>query len=76
MHAKRVESAAVGRPPSDKPRNVPISFRIDAETAKSLDGEIAAEQRPGLVLSRHDMARMLMAEALEARAERRKRGKK
>lgn len=75
MHAKRVESPPVGRPPSEKPRNVPISFRIDQATAQSLDEEIEAEQRPGLILSRHDMARMLMAEALEARAERRKRKK-
>jgi hypothetical protein len=76
MHARKLESASVGRPPVDKPRNVQIAYRVDEETAKAIDDEIATEQRPGLTLSRNDMARMLMAEALEARHQRRnKRGK-
>jgi hypothetical protein len=74
MNTRKLESSGVGRPPADKPRNVQIAYRVDEETAKAIDAEIATEQRPGLTLSRNDMARMLMAEALEARQQ--KRGKK
>lgn len=76
MHARKtVESVTVGRPPVDNPRNVAIAYRIDQATADAIDAEIEVEQRPGLVLSRNDMARMLMAEALANRAAARK-GKK
>ena len=76
MQARKLESAAVGRPPAENPRNVQIAFRVDQATADALDAEIATEHRPGLLLSRNDVARMLMHEALEARADKRKRGKK
>ena len=68
MHLqKRVESTAVGRPPADKPRIVQIGYRIDQEMADAVDVEIDHTRRPGEFLSRNDMARILMAEALEAR---------
>lgn len=76
MQARKLESVGVGRPPAENPRNVQIAYRVDQATADAIDAEIATEQRPGLLLSRNDMARMLMAEALEARIEKRKRGKK
>lgn len=66
----------MGRPPAENPRNVQINFRVDQATAEALDAEILAERRPGLVLSRGDIARMLMHEALEARIEKRRRLKK
>jgi hypothetical protein len=68
MQAKRaLESAAVGRPPVDKPRNVQIAFRINEEVADALDVELELERRPGFDISRNDVARMLMFEALAAR---------
>lgn len=68
---KPLDSAVVGRPPAENPRNVQIAFRIDQQTAESVDAELDADRRPGLVLSRNDMARILMAEALEERARKR-----
>ena len=69
MHARKlVDSSAVGRPPADKPRIVQIGYRIDQEMADAVDVEIDHTRRPGEFLSRNDMARILMAEALEARA--------
>jgi hypothetical protein len=62
----------MGRPPADNPRNIQINFRVDQTTAEALDAQILVEQRPGLVLSRGDVARMLMFEALEARRKRSK----
>jgi hypothetical protein len=76
MQARKLESPGVGRPPAENPRNVQIGFRVDQATSEAIDAEIAVEQRPGLLLSRNDMARMLMAEALEARAEKRRHKKK
>ena len=70
MQARKIESPAVGRPPADNPRNVQIAYRVDQATADAIDAEINAELRPGLLLSRNDMARMLMAEALAARTQR------
>ena len=73
MNARNhVESVSVGRPPVDNPRNVAIAYRVNQATADALDAEIEIEKRPGLELSRNDMARMLMAEALAARAQVRK----
>lgn len=67
---------SVGRPPADDPLNVQLSFRVNQSMGKAIDAELERERRPGLQLSRNDMARILMAEALEARAEKHKRGKK
>ena len=64
---KNVESVSLGRPPAENPRNVQISFRVDQSTGDELDRELQIERRPGLILSRNDMARMLMSEALAAR---------
>ncbi len=64
----------MGRRPSANPKSTQISFRIDAAATAALDREVEADQRPGLTLSRNDVARMLLAEALEARAA--KRGKR
>jgi hypothetical protein len=73
MLTKTLESIrTVGRPPADNPRNVQINFRIDQKTADDLDGELELERKPGLLLSRNDIARMLMTEALEARQTKRK----
>ena len=59
----------LGRRPAENPLSVQLSFRIDDATAEQLDTELAkaTDEHPGLVLSRGDMARMLMAEALKAR---------
>ena len=61
--------AEVGRRPAENPLSVQLSFRIDDATAEQLDEELkkAMEMHPGLVLSRGDVARMLMAEALKVR---------
>lgn len=72
MNARHVDSAAMGRPPADDPLNVQLSFRVNESTGKAIDAEIEHESRPGLRLSRNDMSRMLLAEALEARARARK----
>ena len=71
MHARKLESIAVGRPPVENPRNVTIHYRVDQSTADALDAEISNERRPGEVLSRNDLARILMHEALEARRQQR-----
>lgn len=65
----------MGRPPADDPLSVQLSFRVSESTGKALASERDTEERPGLRLSLNDMARMLLAEALEARAIARK-GKK
>jgi len=76
MHStKALESAAVGRPPAENPRNVQIAYRVTQSTSDALDEEITVEARPGELLSRNDMARILMDEALAARLAARK-GKK
>ena len=66
----------MGRKPVENPLSVQLAFRVDGETAEAIDLEIKAEVRPGLKLSRNDMARMLVAEALEARATKRSKAKK
>jgi hypothetical protein len=63
----------MGRRPSTNPLSVQLAFRIDVETAKALDAEMAHESKPGLHLSRNDMARILVAEALATRAAHRSR---
>lgn len=75
MNTRHVESASMGRPPADDPLSVQLSFRVNETTGEAIDEEIKAEARPGLRLSRNDMARMLIAEALEARAASRKKRK-
>jgi len=62
----------MGRTPVDNPLNVQLAFRVDKATAEAIDVAMAGEERPGLKLSRNDMARMLVAEALETRAKRTK----
>lgn len=66
----------MGRKPAEDPMNVQLTFRVNDATGKALDAVIEAESRPGLTLSRSDVARMLIAEALAARADKLKRGKK
>jgi hypothetical protein len=72
MNARHVESDSMGRPPADDPLNVQLSFRVNESAGKAIDAEIELETRPGWKPSRGDMARMLLAEALEARAQARK----
>ncbi len=60
--------AEMGRKPAENPKSTVVSFRIDEETTERLDLQVEAEQRPGLILSRGDVAKMLLAEALAARA--------
>lgn len=64
---------AVGRKPSKNPLSTLLSFRIDEAQTKALDAEMERMLRetPGLMLSRGDMARILVVEALESRAKRR-----
>jgi hypothetical protein len=76
MQARKLESAGVGRPPAEDPRKIQIAYRVTQSMADAIDSEIETVRQPGLMISRNDMARILMAEALEARAEKRKRGKK
>ena len=67
----------MARPLAENPQKVLISYRVTEDTVAMLDREIADEARPGEVLSHHDMARILMNEALAARtAERKIKGKK
>jgi hypothetical protein len=76
MMTKTVESIRpMGRPPADNPRNIQVNFRIDRVIAADLDAELEIEQKPGLFLSRNDVARMLVLEALAARQAKRKRSK-
>jgi hypothetical protein len=76
METRTVESAAVGRPPSEKPRNVQVAFRVDQETADRIDAELGDVVRDGLPLSRNDRARILLYEALNARREAKKKPRK
>lgn len=64
----------MGRKPSKNPLKTLISFRIDEATTKALDVELAREleAKPGLLLGRGDVVRLLMAEALAARSRKRK----
>jgi hypothetical protein len=63
----------VGRKPSKNPLSTLISFRIDAETTKALDAELERllSNQPGLLVGRGDMVRILLVEALTARAKKR-----
>lgn len=67
----RVIKQPMGRRPAENPLSVQLNFRVDAATASALDAEVAHDSKPGLHLSRNDMARILVAEALAARAMRR-----
>lgn len=67
MNARAIKSE-MGRRPSTNPLSVQLAFRVDTATAKALDAEMEHERKPGLHLSRNDMARILVAEALAARA--------
>jgi hypothetical protein len=60
----------LGRKPSKNPKRIHLGVRVDDDTASALDAEIARERaaRPGLDLDRSGMVRMLIAEALAARA--------
>jgi hypothetical protein len=62
----------MGRRPVENPLSVQLAFRVDQTTGEALDAEIKVEAKPGLSLSRNDIARILIAEALEARAKARK----
>jgi hypothetical protein len=67
----------MARPLAEHPQKVLISYRVTEDVAALLDREIADEARPGEILSQHDMARILMNEALAVRtAERKVKGKK
>ena len=68
MNARAIDSVALGRPPADDPLTIQLSFRVNESTGNAIDDEIKAEARPGLRLSRNDMARMLLAESIEARS--------
>lgn len=63
----------VGRKPSKNPLSTLISFRIDAAATRALDTELEKllTDNPGLMLGRGDMVRILMTEALAARAKKR-----
>jgi len=65
----------VGRRPAKNPKGVHLGIRIDERTARALDREIVEEERlrPGLGLTRSDVVRMLMAEALACRDQARSR---
>jgi len=74
----------MGRPKSDNPKDVAITFRVDLDTAEELERLIAKEKQPGslisrISISRHEAARMLMQEGLRRRKKtpgRKKPGKK
>ena len=59
----------VGRKPSKNPKGVHLGIRVDDQMARALDREIKFEEqlRPGLGLTRSDVVRLLIAEALGAR---------
>jgi len=59
----------MGRKPAKNPKDVHLGIRVDNRTARAVDREIEFEEqlRPGLGLTRSDVVRMLMAEALAAR---------
>jgi hypothetical protein len=69
-----VHTAVMGRRPSANPKGTHLGVRIDAALSDALDREIERETkgRPGFSLNRSDIARMLMAEALVARAKKRR----
>lgn len=76
MNARAINEGGMGRRPASNPLSVQLSFRVDEETGRAIDVEVKTESRPGLAISRNDMARILIAEALEIRAAKRtKRGK-
>jgi hypothetical protein len=76
MNARDVSSTSMGRRPSSNPLSIQLAFRVDEKMGEALDAEIDVEQKPGLVLSRNDVARILLAEALDARAQARRNPRK
>jgi hypothetical protein len=75
MGDEMMENPNVGRKHAKNPLSEVVSARVDKATGKALDAEIAVEEaaRPGIPLSRGDMVRVLVLEALATRAK--KRGK-
>lgn len=65
---------SLGRKPSENPLSTLISFRIDDATTKKLDAELEREraERPGLLIGRGDIVRMLLVEGLERRKTRKR----
>jgi hypothetical protein len=57
----------MARPPAEHPRSIQIAFRVTDEVSHELTKLSEAEARPGESLSEHEMARILMHEALEKR---------
>jgi hypothetical protein len=74
MANRAIKSDTMGRRPAKFPKATHLGIRIDDATAKALDAEVvrANAASPGLVLGRSDIVRMLIAEALAARAKGRK----
>jgi hypothetical protein len=66
----------LGRRPSANPKDVQVNVRFDAALTKLLDEEAAHEEalRPGIYVTRSDVIRLLVGEAIAARSK--KRGKK
>jgi hypothetical protein len=72
MQARDVSSsAAMGRRPASNPLSVQLAFRVDEDTGRALDHEMKIESKPGLAISRNDVARILIMEALAQRAKKR-----
>ena len=65
----------MGRPKSKNAKERVLGVRLDEATFRALDREIDREvkAKPGLLLTRSGVARILLAEALLARSKRRPR---
>ena len=62
-------SASLGRRPSANPKSATLGVRVDLEMLAHIDAEIReiAKERRGLIVTRADVVRMWVAEAIERR---------
>ena len=58
----------MGRPPKNDEPTVPIGVRLPASIVAALDDESARLAPPGIRVSRTDVVRVLLEEALAARS--------
>jgi len=73
MARRGIQFDPMGRKPAKFPKATHLGIRIDEATEKAINYELElANREPGSTLGRSDIVRMLIAEALAARAKARK----
>jgi Arc/MetJ-type ribon-helix-helix transcriptional regulator len=67
MVAAVMHDAGVGRPPGKQPPTRQLAFRLPLDLIEELTAEMARIAPPGIIVSRSDVVRVLLREALEVR---------